>query len=521
MSSPREIELKLELPVAAAKALRRGTLKRLGVGPAKAQALSSVYFDTPKHLLLKKGFALRVRSSEDGNVQTVKLRDGASAGLFSRSEWETAIDGREPEWHALKDTPAARLLSKGKRLTPVFETVVDRTSWTVSAGRSTVEIALDEGHVVAGRKSQGFAELELELKAGSPGDLFDLARRIGEKQAFKLGVLTKSERGYALASGDKPACFKAETVSLTRDLTAAEAFQRVAHACVRQFRLNEPIVVEERTVEALHEARVAMRRLRSALSLFKDLVADDKVDILKTGLRDLSRRLGDARNLDVYIERALVPEVERDGAEPGVYAFFDHVQTLREQAYDKVAADLNAPATQRLMLDFMAWIQDGPWLTDSDPQRAKLRDQPVVDLAVATLAKRDRTVRKTGKKLADLDPPTRHRVRIAAKKLRYASEFFSALNTSKADKRKYEKFVKAMKVFQEDLGELNDLHTGHELAADLAHQVEEAGLERATLLFAAGHLSGEQDEQVGPLLQHAETSYAGFADAPRFWRDWT
>ena len=104
MSSPREIELKLELSAADAKALRRSTTRTFGAGTAKVQSLSSVYFDTPKRLLLKNALALRVRSSADGHVQTVKCRDGAAAGLFSRSEWETTIDGREPDWQALKKT---------------------------------------------------------------------------------------------------------------------------------------------------------------------------------------------------------------------------------------------------------------------------------------------------------------------------------------------------------------------------------------------------------------------------------
>lgn len=520
MSDPREIELKLDIQPRDASALRRKGAKLFGGTSGTAERLSSVYFDTPARTLHKKGLALRVRSDGKGHVQTLKARGGATAGLFDRSEWETAVAGEEPEPKTLSHTPVAKILSKRKPLKPVFETVVDRTTWTVTAGQSTVEVALDQGRVVAGGKSCDFAELELELKQGSAGDLFDVARKVGAQQRVKIGVVTKSERGYALAADKPTRAFKAESVELHRDMTSADAVRAIAHACLRQFRLNETVLIETRNVEALHEARVGMRRFRSALSLFKDLVADDALDRLKDGLRDLSHALGHARNLDVYLERAVLPEVHRDAEAPSVLAFLDHVRSLREQAYDDVAARLNDKKTRKLMIDLLAWIEAGPWLTGPEGRSAGLRDAPIGGYAAQILDTRFRKLRKMGKRLGTLDPTARHRVRIEAKKLRYAAEFFSALNAGKTDRRRYESFLKTMKAFQDYLGELNDLHTGHEMAEDLARSAERNGVAQPTVLFAAGHLSGEQDEQFVPLLKGAVKAYEAFADTPRFWRIW-
>ncbi len=149
-----------------------------------------------------------------------------------------------------------------------------------------------------------------------------------------------------------------------------------------------------------------------------------------------------------------------------------------------------------------------------------MRDRPVLATAAEILDERHRKLLKKGRRLGDLDPPTRHRVRIQAKKLRYAAEFFAALNTTKASRRRYDAFLKAMKRFQEHLGELNDLHTGHELATELANDAESIGTGAGRVFFAAGHLAGEQDERVAPLLKAAVKSYADFAEAKRFWRRW-
>ena len=519
MSDPREVELKLDVGVAEAATVERRSLEAFGDG--KTEQLSAVYFDTPKRTLQKHGAAVRVRTNGATHIQTVKVGPGSGIGLFDRSEWETTVDGMQLNRKALAATPVGDILAaKRGKLNPVFKTIVKRRSWTVEAGRSTVEVALDQGRVVAGDKTQTFAELELELKSGKPSDLFALACRLGTAQPLKLGVLTKSERGYALASSGTPAAFKAEPVAIKPEMTAAEAFRAIAHACLRQFRLNETILLEHRSVESLHEARVAMRRLRSALSLFNDLIADETVERLKEELRAASRALGDARNLDVYLEHAVLPELERDETEPGVFAFFDHVQTLREKAYDDVVAQLNEGSFTRLMLDMLAWIEAGPWLLSDEPGKVALRKAPVAQAAAEILEARSRKLRKKGKKLEELDPPARHRVRIEAKKLRYAAEFFAELNLTSASRRRYDVFLKVLKRFQEHLGDLNDLHTGHELATALARDAEAIGIARAQMLFAAGHLAGEQDERVGPLLRAAVEAFDEFAGAKRFWRRW-
>lgn len=262
-----EIELKLELTEAAAQELAASPT--LAGEPAVHQ-LRATYFDTPDHALAKGGISLRIRASGDARFQTIKADGEAGAGLFHRSEWEMPVDGDTP---VLDDTmPIKALLGdRTDEITPQFNVEVERKVWIVPEGDAEIEVVIDRGEIIAGDRREAISEVELELKRGHSSALFALARKLDEVAPLRLGVLTKAERGYRLTKPARSA-FKAETLMLAGELSAGEAFQRVVQACLRQFRLNESILLETRSDQALHQARVALRRLRSAFSIFKPVL---------------------------------------------------------------------------------------------------------------------------------------------------------------------------------------------------------------------------------------------------------
>ncbi|MDB5557859.1 MAG: domain containing protein, partial [Enterovirga sp.] len=273
MSELRELELKLEVSPRQLARLKAQGLEALGE-PRSRQRLAATYFDTPDHRLHRKGLTLRVRTADGRHVQTIKdAGEAPGIGLFSRSEWETEVAGPEPDLKAASRTPLKKLLAdeRGGGLSPVFTAEVERTVWLVETDSAAIEVVLDEGAVAANGARSRLAELELELKGGAPGELFALARRLGGAGALKLGILTKSERGYRLVEGEARRFHKAEPVRLSRGMPVADAFATLVRACLRHFRLNEDGVTEARLPEALLQARVAMRRLRSALSLYREL----------------------------------------------------------------------------------------------------------------------------------------------------------------------------------------------------------------------------------------------------------
>ena len=138
------------------------------------------------------------------------------------------------------------------------------------------------------------------------------ARRLSERVPVRLGVLTKAERGARLSAGKSRKVTKSEAVDINSRMTVAEAFGVIVSACIKHYRLNEPLVIRDSKVEALHQARVAMRRLRSALTLFKPAIEDVEFEHLRQELRWFTGELGDARNIDVYSERELADDERSD-----------------------------------------------------------------------------------------------------------------------------------------------------------------------------------------------------------------
>lgn len=524
MSNTRELELKFEVAPDKAESLKTRGLRRLG-GEGIRERLSSVYFDTRKHALNKKGLTLRIRAAGEHRVQTIKGRDGSGAGLFDRSEWESQIAGDVPDLLAAAKTPLADVMAgkRGDDLLPIFATEVDRTVWTVSTGQSEIEVALDEGRIETSHAARPIAELELELKRGSPADLFALARSIDSGGWLRVGVLSKSERGYRLASQDAASSYKAEPLALRRQTASADAVAAIMRACLRHFRLNEPLVVETRSAEALHQARVALRRLRSALSLFKPILSDSEYEGIRRRLKSVSGLLGDARNIDVFLERSSGAAGQQGAAASSAgeaEADTTHrLQAERERAYDRVIATLEGRRFRRLMLDLLAWIENGSWRLASDKKARSRLEEPVELMAARLLTKRRRRMKKDGRDLASLTPDARHEVRIEAKKLRYASEFFGGLVETRKERRRHKEFVDALQGLQGCLGDLNDLYTARSLAASLALGSEAVQPDSVD----AGHSS----EGAGPatdgdaeaeLVECAVEAHRALCKAKPFWR---
>lgn len=510
-AEPHEIELKFDVTPADLPRLKRRAAAIEGrAGPRDIQQLHTTYFDTDDLKLKAHGVSLRIREEPGRRLQTVKV-DGAS-GTLDRAEWEREVAGSSPDPSAAADTPVGDLLSSKqirRDLSPMFRTEVKRTSQEVRSGRSVVELAIDEVRVVAGRREAAFCEAELELKSGDTAGLYTVARDLIDAAPLRLGVQSKAERGYALRERGARQAVKAETPKLAPGMSVADGFRAIAHSCIRQYRLNETILLQRRDVEALHQARVAMRRLRSAFSLFKAVVADRELAAIKKELRWASEPLGRARNHDVFLKRASSGDAPQ-GAD--VAGFLELVKDGRERAYDDVLAVLQSPRFVALVLRLAEWLERGRWTRRIGDDGERLRE-PIEHAAADILDSRRRKVRKRGKRLATLDPMARHRVRIQAKKLRYAAEFFAPLYQGKSERRRHAKFLEALEAMQDGLGGLNDIATGRELAAGLARQG--AAAEPA---FTGGLITGAAGSQEPALLQDAAAAQRRLARAEPFWR---
>lgn len=483
------------------------------------QPMTSVYFDTRRLALWNNGLTLRVRSVGGRYLQTVKRRAAVSGGLLRRQEWQTEIGGREPDLDATAKTPVARAL-KGRhgRLAAVFETAVERTTWRVAQDGAMMDIVLDRGEMRAASSAQPICEIEFELKEGSPAALFAALRRLRAEEWLQPSVQAKAERGFALLEGEAGGAVKAEPIALAPDMSTGTAVQIILRGCLRQLCRNVPLL-NDRQPEPLHQTRVGLRRLRSALSLFKPALHDDAYDGIAARLREVSRQLGAARDLDVYLQRSAGPKAVRPDGEPGAGAFLAATRARREAAYDRLLAMLGAASFRRLMLDLFVWIEAGDWLTTADPGCRAARTRPIAAFAADLLASRRRKVRTKGRGLMRLSPAPRHRLRIAAKTLRYAADFTASLAHRPAEKARHEAFVRALEALQADLGDLNDIATGDLLAEDVvgSPEVEMLGSPGAV---AAGQVTGEADARSDALLRSAAAGRRAVLDAKPFWARW-
>lgn len=449
----RELELKLDLDPGGVRQLIEHPL--LCKGLSEAARTDSVYFDTKDGTLSEAGASFRVRRTSDGFVQTLKSNSLAAAGLFDRAEWEEPVPGPQPNFERLRQwAPALATEKVSSGMKPMFETRIQRRRCEIERDDARIELVIDEGEVVAGRQRQPLSEIELELVQGSPRALFGLARELNSQVPLRLGVLSKSERGARLAARREGRALKAEPVKLRQDMSAAEGFRTVAFACLRHFRANEPLVIAARDVDALHQSRVALRRLRSALSLFKPLL--NPPDSIRFGaeLRELAASLGDARNFDVLLRRRseeLATQVRRRLVEE------------REKAYDCAIAKLNAQKTGAMMIDLVEWIA-----LDAAPDDELPGTKAVEPFAEEVLDRLWKKVRRHGRRLEELGDEERHELRIAGKKLRYACEFFASLYERKGIRSRRDAFLGDLEALQDRLGDLNDIATEAQIARDLA-----------------------------------------------------
>jgi inorganic triphosphatase YgiF len=499
MEREREVELKLELEPGSSEALARHPL--LAGGPQRTADQVSTYFDTSDHALRDAGFSLRVRESKGRFIQTIKQSSGPAAGLFDRPEWEREVGSAELDLDVAAETPLATLLDKKmrKRLRPVIKVEVRRRTWNIEREGSRIELICDEGTVTGGSHSQPIAEVELELKGGAAEQLIELARALGEKMPLRLGVLTKAERGYRLAQGSIGKVVKAERIQLQPGMSAAEGFAAIAYACLRHFRLNEDLIVSASDPAALHQARVAMRRLRSAFTLFRPVIADPAYQQLREEVRWFTNQLGDARNMDVLLKRF--------GSAKGgeAEALLAKLRSEREQAYARVIEALGSKRLRMLMMDLVGWIETGPWRELNSTAQL-----PLPHFGSIQLDRRWRKVRKGGAALAELETEARHQLRIEVKKLRYAVEFLASLTAGSQGLQRQKTFVTALEEMQEQLGELNDVETARELLSNLL------GPDKPVLDYAQQRLGSSGSG--GNHLEAAQKAHAALTEAGRFWR---
>jgi inorganic triphosphatase YgiF len=516
----REVELKLEFDPSHAARIKRHLSRQSRSAKRARQTLVSVYFDTPDLRLRHNRMSLRVRRVGAKHTQTIKNSDRHQAGLFDRAEWEQAIAGPLPDLAAAKHTGLEPLLNgDAASLRPAFETRIARSQYHLTSHGSRIEVSLDQGEIDTGERRAPVCELELELAYGQPAELFRVARDLGEVVPLRLSVRSKSDRGYELVGNSAGAIEKAADAHLGAAMTAAEAFRMVAYNCLRQLLANEPAMVGG-DGEALHQMRIALRRLRAAITTFSSVVEDSQCERIKGKLKWIARELSPARDLDILVAEVLTPLRQQHPEEPGIAGLCRDFRRRRARAYRTAVAAVRSQRFRTLVLEVAEWIETGPWSQDDDDLLALRRAQPITVLAAQELARRRKKMKKRAQSLKELSAAERHALRIRAKKLRYAVEFFADVFPGNKNAKRCQAALSSLKDLQDSLGALNDIATREKLASRIAHSLPQASRRGASRerAFAAGVIVGSQEAHIQGLLDKSECAATEFLKIKPFWK---
>lgn len=498
-----ETELKLLIrPEDADKLRQHPLLKQYAMDAPRQQTLSGIYFDTRDHDLRQADAGLRVRQVNQDWIQTLKAGGTAVAGLYQRNEWESKVNGPTPDLEALRrqidpKSQFAKLikdLHKRGELFPAFTTSVERTVWDLRLPTGDeVECVIDQGSIDAKDGKAPVSELELELKSGDPRHLFELALQLQNDVPMQIGSLSKADRGYGLAKPSAVAPVKARPVRLSADMSIEDVFRTIVTNCLEQIQSNQPGVMTCRDADSLHQMRVGLRRLRSALAIFKQIIPCP--ESIQVELQWLGGALGTARDWDVFYQSTL----------PGLHGMAsasDVLQPVLDAVHDKVrknheagAASVSSPRYTRLILTLFSWIEGAQWRINIQPKNRRRLARPIVAFASDILARDRERMIKRGRHLQGGDVAARHRLRIAAKRARYATEFFASLYPAKRVRR----YASSLAVLQEDLGLLNDTAVAKKLLRELEVSHPQIRVEAA---FIWGYIACRLEQEHPGLLKH-------------------
>ncbi|AUI67540.1 CYTH and CHAD domain-containing protein [Beggiatoa leptomitoformis] len=501
-----ETELKLHFAPDDAEYIKQHPLL-LAVQQDEPKRLYNTYFDTVDCALLQRGIGLRVRRINDKRIQTVKTAGTVINGLHQRQEWETEIHGDIPDFKLMpKNLLPSRFLHKKnlKNILPVFTTDFVRQTWLIEFNGSRIEVALDQGEITTLTNRIPLHEIELELKAGSADNLYQLALNFQEKIPLIIENRSKAARGYGLYNPCPPQFYKAHEITLSTEATAEEAFAQLLWHCLAHLQANEAMVLYGTHPEGVHQMRVALRRLRSCLSLYKPLIPASTYTELQGEFKWLGSILGMARDWDVFSLN--LQQMEEQIDDPKILADLQAIALdFKTRAYTLVRHSLTLPRYSRLLLSFSHWITKRTWRDTLTGEALLALTQPVSDFASQILGQYDKRISKQGKNLIQLPPEKKHKLRILIKKMVYGTRFFASLYSGKTTRE----FSKSLATLQDDLGVLNDVNIADELLTQAS-----IAADAPVRHFLKGWYAHQQIAHITLLAEHWHT----FQQQRAFWK---
>jgi len=288
-------------------------------------------------------------------------------------------------------------------------------------------------------------------------------------------------------------------------MTPVEAFRAVCAVCVQHIEANRHGALAAADPEYLHQMRVALRRMRTALEVFADSVPEEVASPLLGEVRWLSRALGSARDWDVFIAATLKPALSARPRHPGLRAL--------RAAGEELCADARRTAHRALeSRRYYAVMRTLRALSYADADAAapdgKVRVLPMRVRASTVIAAMYAKARKRGRGLKRLDDAELHRLRNAMRRLRYGLLFLAPL----LPEARARSLAATVEVLQETLGELNDSALARELLRE-AHAQARGPQRRKARKLLKKRLAGARAAR----REDLRTQWQDFRAAERWW----
>ncbi|MCU4415189.1 CYTH and CHAD domain-containing protein [Acinetobacter sp. WU_MDCI_Axc73] len=485
-----EIELKFQL----SESKKKSVLQALKPKTAQKIRLQAKYYDTADRLLAQNHMAIRLRQEGDLWVQTFKA---SGKNHLERIEHEVHLGqcDIEPELNlelfsenkTVKGLIDQILNRQKNQLTLQFKTDVQRTFNIISMNETDIEVCLDDGIVSAGERSEKICEVEFELKQGSPEQLILFTQSWVKKYQLWLDVRSKAERGNLLSIQKKVSpAVKTQSLRLSKKDSPDAAIRKMVANALQQLLPNVAVIADKvADPEHIHQARIAIRRIRSIFKSFKSW--SEGIDPLwESQLKQIFQTLGTTRDLDM-VRDEILPELLKADA-----PFQDLAKTAIID--EPLHLLFQKTETMCLLLQLLAFTYH-----DQENQKKSFKLKKKIGKSLNQLHQK---ITHDADHFSQLEIEERHRTRKRCKRLRYCIEFVSSLY----DEKLLKQYLKQLQVVQDKLGLYNDLHVTEQLFSQSSDQ-------QAEYWFAVGWSKAKQQQ----LLYESEQALKKLADTKVFW----
>jgi len=436
--------------------LENGVGEEPVIVPGETREITDTYLDTEDWQIYQAGYALRLRRVEGKNrvEATMKLlvSEGEAPGLRSRREISEPLDSAEPGAFDDDSGPVGKRISAlagPKRLRTLFEIQTHRNTYgLILEGSEVGEVALDETTIPLENDAEPahVRRVEIEVEPDAVLRLEPFVERLRDACRLSPATASKYEAGLFARGLAPPRPPEFGPTGVDDSLTAGELAFRVLREQFAVFLAHEPGTRIGDDPEALHDMRVATRRMRAAMKIF-EMPLPVRAQRFRDEFKWIAGALGEVRDLDVQLERL-------DGwissASSGDRELLEELRAVfherRKKARRSMLRRLNSRRYARLVESFGAFLERGP------SRRAQASRQPILAVAPDLVRKPYRKVRKLGDPLSEESSGEEyHELRKKGKRLRYALEFLSDIYGDPA-----KDLIKALKVLQDVLGDHQD-----------------------------------------------------------------